>query len=125
VGHKVNIELSTRAIVKLEGLPADVQQAIERQLLGMARTLGKGVDAAHAYPSPSILPRLVQLEQGHDRIYRVLFGVGGVDYYITFRWPKKLEVIPQGKSKSVLLVLSLGDWEEKFRAWCTKRQRGY
>ena len=44
MGHKVSIELATRAIVKLEELPTDVQQAFERQLLGMARTLGKRVD---------------------------------------------------------------------------------
>lgn len=125
MGHKVSIELATRAIVKLEELPAEVQQAIARQLRGMAQTLGKRVDATQAYPNPSILPRLVQLEQGHDRIYRVLFAVQGVDYYVTFRWPKKREAIPPGSSKSELLVLSLGNWDEKFRAWCKKRQRGY
>lgn len=125
MGHKVSIELATRAIIKLEEFPAEVQQAFERQLLGMARTLGKRVDATQAYTSPAILPRLVQLEQGHERVYRVLFGVRDVDYYITFRWPKKPEVTPPANSKSVLLVLSLGNWEDKFRAWCKKRQRGY
>lgn len=121
MGHKVSVELATRAIVKLDRLPADVQQAMQRRIVWLSREIGKQVDATGALASPALIPRLVRLDRSHERIYRLLFGLRGVDYYITFRWPRHSS--SESRTVSVMIVLSVGNWDEKFRAWCNQRQR--
>lgn len=95
---------------------------MQRRIVWLARELGKQVDTTGSFASPALIPRLARLDRDHERIYRILFGLRGVDYYITFRWPRQVSL--ETHSGSVMIVLSVGNWDEKFRAWCTKRQRG-
>lgn len=125
MGQNVEIELATRAVTRLEACPADIQRAMIRHMKTMARALQRQLRAINAIPSPTILPRVVPLQKGHERIYRIPFVIAGAEHYITFRWPKYAPIADSATRDPILLILSVGNWDDKFCAWCGARQRGH
>lgn len=116
MAHRVTVEFSTRAVARLEHFPPEVQQFFLKKIAAMQKTIEKHVKAGEGPPPASVIPRTAPIKDARKRYYRTFHARGTNTDYITFKWPYKLPKRPIPDDFTyVLLIASLGNWDERFK----------
>lgn len=116
MAQRVTVEFSTRAVARLEQFPPEVQQFFLKKIAAMQKTLQKHTTVGEGPPPATLIPRTALIKDARKRYYRTFHSRGSNTDYITFKWPYKLPKRPIPDDFTyVLLVASLGNWDQRFK----------
>ena len=116
MAHRVTVEFTTRALARLHQFPPEIQQVFLEKIAAMQIALQKRAKQGEIPPAASTIPRTATIKDARKRYYRTFHARGGYTDYITFKWPYRL---PKRAAPAdftyVLLIASLGNWDERFK----------